>query len=223
MLLLSLFLRRWWWLIALPPLVALVYTLATWQPAAGGYSLAMRYTAADSTPAVAEQGVDSTYNSFLSSEYIVAAMKDWVRTGEFAQAVSAELAQTGLSLDAATVAGRIQASDNARSILIVYLGGPDAAELVGVADAVTRVLQARNAAVFPQLNGDNAAVTALDMPSPGLAAAPLRAQLEPLLRIALALAGGLALALLAWYFDPVIRTRHELERQGWRVLGAIRN
>jgi capsular polysaccharide biosynthesis protein len=41
------------------------------------------------------------------------------------------------------------------------------------------------------------------------------------LRVALALAAGLALALLAEYFDPTVRDRRDVDELGLEILGAI--
>jgi capsular polysaccharide biosynthesis protein len=119
------------------------------------------------------------------------------------------------------VAGSITASDNARSILLVYLSGGDPQTLTALAGAVTVVLQSQNAAAFPQLGGQPAAVTALDTPSAAPQPPALRAQLDLLLRLALGLAAGLALALAAHYFDPFVREKHELEQAGLAVIAEI--
>jgi capsular polysaccharide biosynthesis protein len=49
----------------------------------------------------------------------------------------------------------------------------------------------------------------------------LRDRLDLPVRFVLALAAGLALALLAHYVDPVIRERREVERMGFAVVGEI--
>lgn len=215
--------RRWWWLILLPVLVVGVYSLATYAPPPASYGMTLRFTAGQpETPAAASApGFDPNYYRWLASEYIVGGLKDWVRTGAFAQAVSADLAGQGLAVPPEAVAGAIVASDNARSILLVYLAGGDPAQLQALAGAVTRVLQTQNAAVFPQLGGQAAVVTPLDAPSVAANPPALRARLDLPLRLALALAAGLALALAAHYLDPFVRERGELERLGLAVVGEI--
>jgi hypothetical protein len=215
--------RRWWWLILLPAVVVGAYSLLAYSPPAASYGMTLRFTAGQpETPAIENApGFDPNYYRWLASEYIVGGLKDWVRTGAFAQAVSADLAGQGEALPPEAVAGAIVASDNARSILLVYLAGGDPAQLQTLALAVTRVLQTQNAAVFPQLGGQAAVVTPLDVPSVAAAPPSLRSRLDLPLRLALALAAGLALALAAHYQDPYVRERAELERLGLTVVAEI--
>lgn len=218
--LLGRFLNRWWWLIALPAIVAAVWTVATYPfNPAPSYGLSVRFSAGDSTPGGAGQDFDATYYSYLSSEYIVANLKDWARTGDFATAVSEELAAQGVVATPAEVAGSIQAADSDRSILVLSFGGPDPARLVTVANAAIRVLETRNAELLAPLGGETARVVALDVPSPGASQPGLRDRLEPLLKIVLGIAVGLGLALLAWAFDPRVHDGHDL--RGLRVMGRI--
>lgn len=213
--------RRWWWLIALPLLIVGVYSLVTYRAPAPSYAMVLRYTAGQSEPLTTSPQFDPTYYRWLASEYIVNGLKAWVRTGAFAQAVSAELAARGVSMSAGEVAGAIVASDNARSILQVFLSGADPERLRLLAEALTTVLQAQNAAVFPQLGGQPAQVILLDEPSVSATPPSLRAQLDLPLRLALALAVGAALALAAHYLDPFVRERDELEKLGVRVIAQI--
>ncbi len=218
--LLGRFLMRWWWLIALPALVAAAWTAATYSfNPPTSYALTIRFSAGDSTPGATSAEFDSTYYSYLSSEYIVANLQDWTRTGAFMTAVSEELATAGVTATPAEVAGQIPAADSDRSILYVYFAGSDPARLTAVAEAATRVLETRNAEALTPLNGENANVVALDTPAPGATQPGLRDQLEPLLRIALGFAVGLALALLAWAVDPRVHDRHDLK--GLPLLGRI--
>ena len=213
-------LTRWWWLILLPPLVVGAYTLVKRQPAGTTYATTLRYTAGQPQPQ-AGSGYDPNYYRWLTSEYIIGGLKDWVKTGAFAQALSVEVTARGLNLSAGAVAGAIAATDNQRSILVVYLSWPNDKELLTIADAVTAVLQTRNADVFPQLGGQLATVTPLDQPSVGPVPPSLRVRYDWLLKVGLGLAVGLALALVAHYFDPRVREKDELERLGVQVIVEI--
>ncbi len=213
-------LARWWWLIVLPPLVVGAYTLVKRQPPSTVYGATLRFTASQ-PQTQASGGYDPNYYRWLTSEYIVGGLKDWVKTGAFADALSAELAARGLNLPAGTVAGAVSGSDNQRSILLVYLSWPNDKELLTIAEAVTAVLQTRNAAVFPQLGGQPATVTPLDKPSVGPLPPSLRARYDWLLKVGLGLVAGLALALVAHYLDPWVREKDELERLGLPVIAEI--
>lgn len=214
---------RWWWLILLPTLVVGVYGLATYRAPTGGFALSLRYTAGQPITLSASPNYDPNYYRWLTSEYIVGALKDWTRTGHFVAAVNAKLAATGSAMPPASISG----ADNARSILIIYLStghtDPQAAaeQLRQTAEAVTAVLQEQNAEVFPQLGGQAAVVTPLDSPAPGAVPPSLRAQLELPLKMGLGLAVGVALAFAAHYLDPFVREKDELEKMGLTVVGEM--
>lgn len=213
--------KRWWWLIALPAVVVGGYSLFTYQAPATTYGMTLRYTAGQPQASPNNTGFDPNYYRWLTSEYIVGGLKDWVRTGAFAAAVSRQLGTQGVALPPEAVAGSLTASDNSRSILLVYLGGGDPQTLTALAGAVTAVLQNENAAAFPQLGGQPASVIVLDAPSLSAQPPALRARLDLPLRLALALAVGLALALAAHYFDPFVREKRELEQAGLTVIAEI--
>lgn len=211
---------RWWWLILLPPLVAATYGLATYRPPAATYAASLRFTAGQPETLTSSPNYDPNYYRWLTSEYIVGGLKDWARTGAFAEAVSAELAARGVSIPSGAISGAI-VTDNARSILVVYLswGNPD--QLTALAEAVSKVLQEQNAAAFPQLGGQAAVVVPLDKPAIGPVPPSLRARFDLPLKAGLGLVAGIALALIAHYFDPVVRERDELEDMGLKVIAEI--
>jgi capsular polysaccharide biosynthesis protein len=211
---------RWWWLIVLPPLVVGAYAFLTRQPLPAGYATTLRFTAGQpQTPAT--NGYDPNYYRWLTSEYIIGGLKDWVRTGAFAEAVSTELATHGVNLPAGAVAGAISGSDNQRSILLVYLSWGNDKELTAIAEAVMTVLQTKNADIFPQLGGQSATITALDKPSLAPILPSLRARFDLPLKAGLGLLVGLALAFAAHYLDPYVREKGELEGMGLRVIAEI--
>jgi hypothetical protein len=211
---------RWWWLIVLPPLLVGASGLAAYRAPAGTFTAALRFTAAQPDAVTASPNFDPNYYRWLTSEYIVSALKDWARTGAFAQAVSDELKAQGTDIPAAVLGGAIS-SDSARSILVIYLNWPEQTPLLKIAEAVSTVLQDRNAAVFPQLGGQAAKVVGLDSPAAGAVPPSLRSRLDLPLKAGLAFAVGLALALLAHYFDPFVREPGELEGMGLKVLAEV--
>jgi len=211
--------RRWWWLILLPALAVAAYGLATYRAPAGAYSASVRYIVGQPAGLAATTGYDPNYYRWLTSEYISSALKDWVRTGDFAEAVSGHLAAQGVDLAPGAVQGAL-GSDNARSVLVVFATAGEAAQAAAILNAATAALQ-ENAAVFPQLGGLAAEVVPLDAPVPGSVAPSLRAQLDLPLKIAIGLALGVGLALAAHYFDPFVRDRREVEAMGLAVVGEI--
>jgi capsular polysaccharide biosynthesis protein len=212
--------RRWWWLIVLPAVVAGLYGAATYHRPAPTYSATLRYTASQPGSLVNSPGYDPNYYRWLTSEYIVTALRSWVQTGSFAEAVSAELTAKGQSVPAEALRGALGA-DNARSILVVSLNWGDASQVPPIFDAITTVLQNENGGVFPQLGGLAAVVQPLDPPGVVPLAPSLRARLDLPLKVALGLAVGVGLALLAHYLDPFVRDRRDLDRLGLPVAGEI--
>lgn len=215
--------RRRWWLILLPPLVAvaLVAPALVGSAPAGGFSTGMRFTAAAPPEDDAPTYEDAEYYPWLASEYVVNALTDWVRTGSFAAEVSTVLAdQHEIELAPAAIQGSI-AADNERSVLLLNMSGGDADTLAAMASAATTVLETRAIDYFPQFGEDGIEVVALD--EPVIAAVPpsLSARLEPLLRVALGAAVGVALAFLIEYLDPTVRERREVEALGIPVLAEV--
>ncbi len=209
-----LILRRWWWLVAIPALVVGAVGLATYHRPPTTYGATVRFNAS-LPPALGSSGFDPTYYSWLTSEYIVGGLSDWIKTSAFAQAVSDELARQGKTL------GATFASDYVRSQLVLFVNGGDADSVKAAAAAAIVVLQTRNADAFPQLGGANAAVTVLDTPTAGASSPGLRSLIDLPIRLGLGLAAGLALAFLAHFLDPFLRHKQEVEAMGLKVLGEI--
>ncbi len=210
--------RRWWLVIA-PAVVVLAYTALTYQAPPTVYQVVMRY-ATGTEPAGLSVDYDRYY-PWLTSEYIANGLADVAETGAFAQAVSHRLGERGLSIDPAPIQGAI-VTDNAQSILVVYLTWPTAEQAPAIAEAVTGELIENSSAYFPQLEDLEPAVRLLDDPMPVPLPPGLRAQLlGPTVRIGLALAVGIALALVWHYLDPTVREAEELEAIGLPVVGRI--
>lgn len=207
-------LRRWWWLVLIPALVVGAIGLATYRRPPTTYGATVRFNAS-LPPALGSSGFDPTYYSWLTSEYIVGGLSDWIKTSAFAQAVSDELAAQGKTLGAAF------ASDYVRSQLVLFVNGGDPDSVKAAAEAAILVLQNRNADAFPQLGGANATVTVLDVPTVNVSSPGLRSLIDLPIRLGLGLAVGVALAFLAHYLDPFLRSKHEIEALGLKVLGEI--
>jgi capsular polysaccharide biosynthesis protein len=212
--------RRWWWLIVLPAVVAGLYGAATYHRPTPSYSASLRYTASQPATLVSSPGYDPNYYRWLTSEYIVTALKTWVQTGDFAAAVSAELVTKGKPISADALRGALS-SDNVRSILVISFSSGDPSQVAAIFDAVTTVLQRDNATVFPQLGGLAAVVQPLDPPGVVAVAPSLRVRLDLPLKLALGLALGVGLALLAHNLDPFVHDRRDLDRLGLPVAGEI--
>jgi len=215
-------LRRRWWLIGLPALAALAYASYGYfaSPPQGGYATSIRFTAAQPPDSAGEGIRDSAYYQWLTSEYAVNALTDWVKTNSFAQAVSAELAMKGVDIPAGALQGAM-VPDNARSIMVVNISWPDADQLAAIAAAVQSALENRSDEFFPAFKARGVSVIALDTPAIGPVPPSLTARLDPLIRFGLGLAAGIALAAVVEYLDPTLRERADIEKMGLAVLAEI--
>lgn len=210
--------RRWWLAVA-PVAVVLAHLVITYHPPPTVYQVVMRF-AAGTQPAGLSLDYDRYY-PWLTSEYIANGLADVAETRTFAQAVADRLAERGVTVDPAAVQAAI-VTDNAQSILVVYLTWPDPARCRVLAEAVADELTQNGAAYFPQLEGLDPAVRLLDSPEPFPLPPSLRAQmLGPAVRLGLALAVGIGMALAWHYFDPTVRDPEELEALGIPVLARI--
>jgi capsular polysaccharide biosynthesis protein len=200
-------------------LVVAAYIIATYSPPGATYQVVMRL-AAGTEPAALSADYDRYY-PWLTSEYVANGLADIAETGVFAGAVASRLAAAGYNVASGAVQAAI-VTDNAQSILVIYLTWPDEAQIVALADAVTAELTGKSAAYFPQLAGIEPAVRLLDEPAAIRLPRSLRAQLTgPAIRIGLAVIVGVGLALLWHYLDPAIRDAAELEAMEIVVLGEI--
>lgn len=214
-------LRRWW-IIAIPAMVALVYAGYGYlsRPQAVTYRTQISYTAALPPGEEAISYEDEALAPWTSSEYVANALADWVRTGSFATEVSGRLAADDIEIPWEAIRGAITA-DNTRSVLVLYLSWPDAAQLESIAAAATTTLQERSGQYFPQLEAGKVRVIALDEAIITPVPPPLSSRFDPVIRFGLGLVAGVALAFLVEYLDPSVRERRDLEAIGLTVLAEI--
>lgn len=213
-------LLRRWWLVLLPVVVAGVFVAPDLLAAPSGntgYNVTIRYTAAQVLEAIPQR--DGDYQDvWLASELTVNAFTEWIRGSRFMGAVREELAARGATF---STDGLGFGTDAEKSVGRIDIGWHDAEELEAITTAVVAVLKDRNGAVFPQLGGVNAQVQLLDTPQVVPAPPPLTSRLGPMLRLLVALAGGVILAIALDSLDPVIRRREQINGQALRVLGTV--
>jgi capsular polysaccharide biosynthesis protein len=212
-------LLRRWWLVVTPLAVVAVYVVATYSPPPATYQVVMRFSAG-TEPAGLSLDYDRYY-PWLTSEYVANGLADVAETGVFAEAVAGRMAAAGEEVAPAAVQGAI-VTDNAQSILVVYLTWPDGEQIMALADAVAEELTANGATYYPQLEDVQPAVRLLDHPAPSAVPPALRAQLMgPAVKVALAVFVGVGLAFLWHYLDPTIHEVEALEELGMEVLARI--
>lgn len=215
-------LRRRWWIIALPAIVAFLLLIPAFLNALNPdstYSIVMRFTAA--APASETTTYEDTaYIPWLASEYVVVNFPQWVTSDSFAREVSAELAAQGIEISAEDVRPAFIA-DSARSYLIVYMTWDDETEIEAIAHAAVKVLQTRNQIYFPQFAASPAEVIAWDDVRVNTVTPPITTRLNPFVRLAFALAAGIGLAAVFEYFDDTLRTSDDVQALGLNLIGKI--
>lgn len=213
-------LRRRWLLILIPAVIVLALSLLTYTPPAPLYNVGVRFIAGQHPTIGSDTSDEERNNAWTASEYLTNSLTDWVRTGHFAAAVSTRLAEQGIDVPPAAIVAAA-AADNARSTMTLSFTYHDPAVLQSIMEAAIVVLQERNADALPQLGDQPAEVVPLDPPIINQIPPALRSRLDLPLRVILALAAGLGLALLIEYLDPTIHGRQELETLNLPILGEI--
>lgn len=217
LLLLRVLLRRWW-LVLLPIVIVVALTLPQFinqgSAVSGGYLVRFQYSAAQETSNLPNREGDFQ-DVWLASEYLINAFTDWVRGSAF----RAELAQLlGPEIDLGPLS---IGADNARSVGVVEMQHSDALTLERIATAAIEVMSERSAAYFPQLGGEPAEIAILDAPVVVPLAPSLPNRFLPFIQWGLAVLLGIVLAIVAHYFDPILRDASELERMGIRTLAHV--
>ena len=209
-----------WWLVTLPILIVGALTLPDLlnrPTGSGGYTVTIDYSAAPAYDAIPRTEGDYQ-DLWISSEYTVNAFTDWVRGSRFRD----DVIEAANARGAAIPSGALSlAADNVKSIGRVAFGWTDADTLNLIADAVIEVLQTRSQFYFAQLGGQPAAVTILNRTEPTSAPPPIVDRFSPFIRIGLGAAAGIGLALLAFYLDPAVRRREDIEALGLPVIATI--
>jgi capsular polysaccharide biosynthesis protein len=204
-------------------LLALVLTLVAqrpWQPRPPTYNASMRFNVGVKPERIPGVYTYDRYYTMLTSEYLVDDLGEIVRSQVFAAEVSRRLADQGIVVAPGAIGSSAQPGKLHR-ILTVTVNWPDAAELGAIANAVAATLTESSADFFAQFSADEADIRLIDPPVVAVVGPPARQRFDLLLRVLLALAAGVGLALLLHYLDDSVLGRSDLEALGVSVLGEI--
>lgn len=211
-------LMRRWWLIVLPVVLSVVITipdlLRDGTAVSGGFTTQIRYSAAQKLNMPDREG-DYT-DIWRASEYTVHAFTDWARSSSFRHEIASILGDAQSAMDGLQIA-----ADNVRSVGVIYMSHFDGESLGAIADAALLVLNSRSQRYFPQLEGEAAQVTILDQPTIAATPPALPSRLAPVVRLAVALLIGLAIAVFAEFVDRTIYHQDDLRRLGMPLIGSI--
>ncbi len=210
-------LRRRWWIPAI--LVALVaaFSLVTYHAPSPTYQASVRFTIGVSADRQV-QGVDPILTAYQASEYIRDDFVEILHSEMFANDVNANLAGTNLAISKNNISGAVEKQRRIMSMTVTW-GDPEQARQI--AAAAVKTLETENAKYFKQLGSEGATVTIIDGPDIVPVGQSLRERLDIPIRLALALAAGLLLAVLVDYLDDTIREAREVRALGMDVLGEI--
>lgn len=220
MLVVRVLLRRWW-IVLIPAAIAAAVVIPDFLQnrgaASGGYSVTVRYSAAQVLEAI--PGRDGDFQDvWLASELAVNAMTDWIRTSSFIEEIQNETSSQNMDINPAALG---VAADNKRSVGQITLSYPDETQLQAIITAALDVLKTRAQNYFPQLGGQPAQVTILDVPQIVAAPPPIVNRFAPFIRLGIGLLFGIGLAFLAEYLDPFVRRREQVEALGLSVVGTL--
>lgn len=213
-------LRRWY-LVSIPVVLVGVFTvpelISPVPTQSSGFTTVIRYSAAQVLEAIPER--DGDYQDvWLASELTVNAFTDWILSSSFALEVSQKLAERGIDIPAGLLGF---AADNERSVGQVFISWNDPEELVTIAESALEVLANESDTYFPQLGERPAQVTILDEIRVSPQPTPIINRFGALVKLAVALLGGVLLAFMAEYFDPFIYRREDMEKRRIKVLTSI--
>ena len=213
-------LRRRWLLVLIPTAIVLAVALATYSRPDPLYNAGIRFIVGQAPSEAAFTSDEQRLANWKTSEYIVNTLADWVRGGQFSELVSQRLGEQGQSLPPQSIQSSVS-SDSARSMMVLSMTLNDPAVVEAALNAAAEVLITENTAGLPQLGGEPAELVQLDEPVVNRVPLGIIDQIELPVRVAIALAAGIGLALFVDYIDPTVRVREDIETMGLEVVGAI--
>ncbi len=212
--------RRLWIVIALFSVVLVLSLLVRPAPSVA-YQATMRFVMGlEPEPSTGDYYTYDKYYTWLTAEYLIDDAAALVHSQAFAEAVSAHLAGTGITVPAGAIYGSTQAGQLHRILTVVVVWG-DAGQVADIANSVASVLPSEVAKHFAQVGTSSVQASLIDPPAIGALGASLRQKLDLPIRLLLAAVVGIALTFLLDYLDDTVHSRQELEQAGMVVLAEI--
>lgn len=208
--------RRWWLVIGLPVIVALISLLA---PGEETVTVEARLRFAIDIPrSVIVEGSDEGTAAKIGAA-LIDDIARVIPSEAFAAAVAGRLPD-GVDVSAGEIASELSATDRhriadvwvRRTVPAESLASPDTdprGPISLVAEKVVEELEENGTGWFARLGEDDIALTVIDGPSVFVVQPSLRTRLDLPLRVALALVVGIGLAFLLHALDPRLYTGSE--------------
>lgn len=221
-------LRRYWniirrrgWIVLAIVAVVLAVSVLTRPARSPTYVATMRFMMGLEPEAkTGEYYTYDRYYTWLTAEYLVDDVSELVRSGAFARAVSENLASSGITVPAGAIQGSTQAGTLHRILTVSVVWG-DAQQLALIANSVANLLPIEIAENLAQVGTGGVRASLIDPPAIGGVGQSLRDKMDLPIRLALAVAAGLALILLLEYLDDRVRDQCDLESHGLTVLAQV--
>lgn len=219
------FLRRRWWMLVIPPLIAaglyfnrvLRLELENIDKFAGVDHYVTELAFAVGNPpfsAELNSAADSeeAYYAWLESQYTVAAITDWASGSQFALLVNERLAAKGLPQFDMEKITDIFTTGAARSQFFIAIRESEEERVLEIAEAAREIVIEQNGTILPQTGGEPVNVVFNSIKPLEFVGAPSRITVNELrYRMLVALRTGLLLAIAVELLDPTIRTRRQAE------------
>ena len=208
--------RRWWLVVGLPAIVAVVSLLAyDWSPLPR-FSSSLRFNVGlEPVPPPDAEYVYDLLDVWRASEYLMDDLASAVRGADFARRVAERVAEPGVNL-----AGAFSSATEYR-VLTVSVQWGDAEQLASIANATVEVLNQDAGELVGPLGDARPVLRLIDPPVVVPVGPGLKDRLDIPLRIGLALFAGVAGAFLLEYLDTSVRGVDDLESMGIPVLSRI--
>lgn len=216
--------RRRWWVVVAPILVALALGLMR-RPPPPVYTLSLGLLVdVPSLPAETNLTIDPRWTAPQAAEYLVDDLSVFVRGGEFAKLVQARL-PADFQGDVGQIASTAASQSQHRTVTLTITRGAASdeianRELAAIGQAAVAALREDTPRYFVRLNGQPE-IRVIDGPHFGRVSDGLRDRLDLPLRLLLALLGGAGLAFLLHYLDSRLYTVNDVEALGIVVLGEV--
>lgn len=213
-------LRRRWPFVLLPALIVMVIGLLTLERPPASYTVTLHYLVSQEPSVSATTDEEARQFTWVTSQYVVNSITDWVNRTDFATRIAERLQAAGTDIDVGSLIGNIEA-ETTRSRLELTLTYPDRDLLEAIAAAATVVLREDNLQALPHLGSVPAQIEPIDRIYIAEIGPGLLTLFDLPLRVFVALGTGIGLALLIEYVDPKIRTRTQVEAINLRLIGEI--
>lgn len=214
-------LKRRWRMMLLMSLVTLPIAIIAMRPAQGDYFVQMRFIVGQPPLESTLDDEQERYYTWVTSEYVVFSISDWVNGTNFTEMLQDGLIAAGHSAEFEDVA-EMAGSTSYRSILLIEMTHADRDVLQDAAEAATNIITTLPDVAIPQLELAPPVLFPVDsIPAIESPETTIIEQLRIPLSIVLALTLALTSAFLAERADQTIRSRDGTDALSLPLLGEI--